>query len=242
MRKIFKKFVCITFISFGFSSGALSEETTVTLPNDDAFELIEDDYVVTDERCMITTDRDMSETVKIVLSEEDELILEIISNDGLKKEAYRILIGDYNPFNLDVKIELADINKDGVKDELLIWWGTMNMSNGFMSGYEMERGGLIIFEIAYRSTILNICTLDSYASYSADENADTDSEDFHGKSDDDSIWEICSFDLDLAFENGEIIISAANIQKENFEECNPTNYFIGSYHYDDKIGRFTVFH
>ena len=137
-------------------------------------------------------------------------------------------------------MEWVDANRDDLKDELAIWWNTGDGNNGLLSGYEMERKGLIIFDVLNRTDLVNFVYYDYYSSYMEGPNADIDNEEYHAKMAEDSEWEVCSFSHEVIWKKGQIIISNPKQEVEGEGECLLTLVESGAYELDYTSNQFKL--
>ncbi len=215
-------------------------ENRLTILPAPSMELFSGTYTVSETIAEIQSSYDDSQKLKVVLSEEEELFLEISFGDDPPEEMFKLEIGDMNPFNVFIDLKIADVNQDDVEDELVIWWETGDGRNGVEDGYETQRKGLIIFDIMQRIAMLDFCFEDSYRTYSAGDNADTEDENYHAKMAEDSYWETCSFSHNVTLSSGIISISASEVEKENSSDCSPVLYEAGEYEFNIGSGKFEL--
>ena len=216
------------------------DDRRTSLPITSGMELITEEYVVSEILTEIQSTYDASQSLKIVMSDDEELILEISYSGASAEESYQLNIGDFNSYGTEIKLEFADVNQDGVSDELVIWWNTMNGNNGIIGGFEEERSGIMIFNVTQREVVLGFCYLDWYSSYESGVNADMDDENYHAKMDDNSIWEICSYTMDISLKDGLINLGPTQIESEGMDNCSPNTYLEGSYVFNLGTGFFEL--
>ena len=237
-------FLTIGMFSYGrgieVASAQDSDDKSTALPLSMEIKLISDVYSVSEELATIQSTYDESQTLKLVMSDRDLLILEISYSGGAVEEAYRIEVGELNAFMTEVKLEYMDANQDGVEDELVIWWSTGFMYNGITGGYESEKRGIVVIDVMQRTTMVNFCFENLYAGYTAADDADTDDENYHAKSDDSSTWEICRFSIEIKISNDVITLGSTEIESEGLEDCSFKSYFEGTYVFNTESGQFEL--
>ncbi len=208
----------------------ITEETE--LPVSEVIELSDDTYVIEEMLATIQSESTPGQNLAVVMSEEQNLYLEIGYDKTGKEESWKINLDIMNAFGVDVTLEFTDANHDDFKDELVIWWSESDGNNGLQNGFETSQSGLIIFDVMQRTEILNLIYSSHYSTYSAGQNANTDAPDYHAKMADDSDWFICSYSHDIKMVDGEIHISNYYSQTEGEGECELKKYKEGIYTYN----------
>lgn len=226
------------------SDSVISEtENTLTydvLPATECIEITDDAYIIDNMLAHIQSESTPGQNLSVVMSEDENLYLEIGYDKTGLDESWKITLNIDSPFGLDVKLEFADVNQDDLKDELVIWWSKSDGNNGINSGYESAQSGVIIFDVMQRTEILNFIFSNEYSTYSAGENANTNDPDFHAKMADDTDWFICSYSHDVKLVDGEIQISNYYKQTEGIGECYLTEYAEGTYQFSISEGLFKL--
>jgi hypothetical protein len=256
MKKVFVGFLILGLVS---CSGApeLKQEDTVeiqvdssdvsnqelegqsTIPLDKSFKLKVGSYEVAETLASIQSE-DKSETFNLVITTDAEVILERSSVQSTIDEAWEIILGDINEFGFEAKFQWMDADKDGENDELVILWNTMNGTSGMLEGYEMERQGIIVFDVQNRNELANFKFVESYLSYSAADDANTEDDDYHAKMADDSNWDICSFSHTVEVKNNQIHVSDPYFEHEGNSECYATIVNTGAYSFNSDLGIFEL--
>ena len=177
-------------------------------------------------------------TVRVGVTTDQAIAIELVDASKSVANVWRLDIGEFNANNLSVKLAWTDANYDTAADELVIWWSTQDGTNGMLEGYEMEREGVLILNVNDGKDIVNFTYHDRYASYVAGKGVNTESEDFHAKMDDNSVWNICDYSYDVALKDGDLLVSGALTQVENMKDCHPAKYKEGKYEYNYENGLF----
>lgn len=211
---------------------AVEIEKRTTLPGHTGVEISDKTYVVEEIFGTVQSEYSKGQTLSVVLSEEQEFFLEIGYEKTGLEESWLIDLPVNNPYAFLATLEYTDANYDGIKDELVIWWSDGDGNNGINSGYEMQRQGVIIFDVMQRTEILNLVYVDNYLSYAAGENANTDDPEFHAKMAEDSEFTICSYSHDVSIVEGEVHISNFYSQSEGMDDCKLIEYVEGVYKYN----------
>lgn len=201
------------------------------LPCNPVIEISNDEYVIEEMLASIQSESTPGQNLSVVMSEDQNLYLEIGYDETGKEESWIINL-NVSKFGLEINLEFTDANQDDFKDELVIWWSDSDGNNGMQNGFESAEKGLIIFDVTQRTEILNFVYLDHYSTYSAGENAATDDPDYHAKMADDTDWIICSYSHDIKLEDGEIQISNYYSDLEGEDKCVLTKYADGIYRYN----------
>lgn len=256
MKKVFVGFLILGLISCS-GSPELEQEDTVeitvdssdvsnqelegqsTIPNDKSFKLKEVSYEVAEKLASIQSE-DKSETFNLVITTDAEIILERSSVQSAVDESWEIILGDINEYGFEVKLQWMDADVDGLNDELVILWNTMNGNSGVLEGYEMERQGIIIYDVQNRNELANFKYVESYLSYSAAEDAKTEDDEYHAKMADDSKWDICSFSHSVEVKNNQIYVSEPYFEHEGNGECYPIIVNQGAYSFNSNLGIFEL--
>lgn len=209
-----------------------------TLPGLKGIELKNDDYIITEILAFIESEENAGQNLSVVLTEDDELYLEVGYDKSGKDESWYIDIPVDNSFGLEVKLEYTDANHDDVKDELVIWWYQGDNNNGIESGYEIMRNGVIIFDVIQRQVMVNLEYENYYATYQAGADANLDDPDYHAKSAEDTEWFICGYGHKVQLKDGELILSDYYRDTEGEGECVLLKYAEGTYTYNYSSGLF----
>ncbi len=201
------------------------------LPAKNGFSILadEEEYTISEALSSINSEYNTGQKLSIVKTEDEELLLLIAYNNSEDTETWRLGIDVVYGGLTSVRMEYADINKDDLKDELVIWWEQYEGNNGMQSGYESEKKGLIIIDVMNRNEMLNFIYSSHYASYSAGADADVTDPDYHAKMADDSDWDICSYSHTVTLVNNEIQISEYYKESEGTGECVLQQYTDGTY-------------
>jgi hypothetical protein len=208
-------------------SVVIIEETE--LPTSEVIELSDDPYVIEEMLATIQSESTPGQNLSVVMSEDQNLYLEIGYDKTGKEESWIINLDIMNAFGVDVTVEFTDANHDDFKDELVIWWSESDGNNGLQNGFETSQSGLIIFDVMQRTEILNFVYSSHYSTYSAGQNANTDAPDYHAKMAEDSDWFICSYSHDIKLVDGEIHLSNYYSQTDGEGECELKKYADGIY-------------
>lgn len=227
------------------STETIDADSSVTLaetelPCNPVIEISDDDYIIEEMLAYIESESNPGQNLSVVMSEDQNLYLEIGYDKTGKEEAWRIDLEIMNAFGVDITLEFTDANHDDFKDELVIWWSETDGNNGLQNGFETSQSGMIIFDVMQRTEILNFVYSSHYATYSAGENANTTEPDYHAKMAEDSDWFICSFSHDIKLLDGEIHLSNYYRQVEGMGECLLTEYTEGTYAYNVAEGFFQL--
>lgn len=206
------------------------EETE--LSSSEVIDLSDDIYIIEEILASIQSESTPGQNLSVVMSEDQNLYLEIGYDKTGKEESWIINLDILNAFGVTITLEFTDANRDDFKDELVIWWSESDGNNGLRSGFETSQSGIIIFDVMQRTEILNFVYSSHYASYSAGENANTDEPDYHAKMADDSEWDICSYSHDIKLVDGEIHVSNYYSQIDGEGECVLKKYAEGIYVYN----------
>lgn len=214
-----------------------SDETAVVieeteLPCQPVIEISDDVYIIEEMLATIQSESTPGQNLSVVMSEDQNLYLEIGYDKTGKEESWSINLDVLNAFGVYITLEFTDANHDDFKDELVIWWSESDGNNGISSGFETSQSGVIIFDVMQRTEILNFVFSSHYSTYSAGENADTDAPDYHAKMAEDSDWFICSYSHDIKLVDGEIHLSNYYSQTEGEGECLLLKYTEGVYVYN----------
>jgi hypothetical protein len=206
------------------------EETE--LPVSEVIELSDDTYVIEEMLASIQSESSPGQNLAVVMSEDQNLYLEIGYDKTGKEESWIINLDIMNTFGMYVTLEFTDANHDDFKDELVIWWSETDGNNGISSGFENSQSGVIIFDVMQRTEILNFVFSSHYSTYSAGQNANTTEPDYHAKMAEDSDWFICSYSHDIKLVDGEIHLSNYYSQTEGEGECVLKKFAEGIYTYN----------
>ncbi len=205
----------------------ITEETK--LPASEVIEISDDIYVIEEMLASIQSEANPGQNLAVVMSEDQNLYLEIGYDKTGKEESWRINLDIMNAFGMSVTLEFTDANHDDFKDELVIWWSESDGNNGLQNGFETSQSGLIIFDVMQRTEILNFVYSSHYSTYSAGQNANTDAPDYHAKMAEDSDWFICSYSHDIKLVDGEIHLANYYSQTDGEGECELKKYADGIY-------------
>jgi hypothetical protein len=88
--------------------------------------------------------------------------------------------------------------------------------------------------------IVNFAFADHYLTYSAGENADTESEDFHAKMADDSDFQICDYSYQIQLIDGAIHLSNPLFENQKSEKCPAPEWKVGKYDFDFMTGKYAL--
>lgn len=212
-----------------------------TLPGFYGAELTTEPYIIDEMLVFIQSETNSGQNFSIVLSEDQEVYLEIGYDKTGLEESWRLDIAVENPFGLEAKLEFTDANHDDIKDELVIWWSKMDGTSGIMDGYESENKGVIIFDVLQREVLLNLLYSHHYSTYSASSESDINNPDFHAKMDEKSEWSTCNYWYDLALNNGDVTLTNYVFEKEGQGECGPSEqYQEGTYSFNNSNGQYEL--
>lgn len=211
-----------------------------TLPGLNGMEIMKDAYVVSDVLTEDVSKLSGSSKVRLVTTEEQYILLEMLDANKKVTQVWNLDIGDFSAYGISATFEWIDANFDSYADELAIWWGTADGTNGMLEGYEMARDGILILDLNSGKDIVNFVFADHYLTYSAGENADTESEDFHAKMADDSDFQICDYSYQIQLIDGAIHLSNPLYENQNSEKCPAPEWKVGKYDFDFMTGKFAL--
>lgn len=202
------------------------------LPMAKDFKASNDAFDVEEEMAKIDHKIDGVGKVRVVLTEEHDMVLDVMKEGGSTSDSYVLDIGEFNSFGTVVKLEWLD-EKAG---DLLIMWETSDGNNGMYSGYEMERRGVMHVNILTGMNHLDLVYLDHYASYEGSENPEGDPDDYHAKIDENSTWEICRWEYKMSRNGKSITLMLGFTQQEAMDDCVLGGIEDGTYTYQKGKG------
>ncbi len=171
-------------------------------------------------------------TVEIFMTEELDIVMGVSNEDGLFIDWFLIEIGDVGPWTSDIKVSLEDICGDD-EEELVLWWETLDGHSGFYEGYEMDRSGVMVLNAYSMKAYLDFAYNDHYMSYQAPYEDETNEEEaVHGKMNENSQVDVCSYFMDVAVSKGQVSISNYEKTVETSEDCVIEEVEEGIYKFD----------
>ena len=182
----------------------------------------------------IITENSKFNQINLVLDQNDKVILETVK-DSFSLNLFELDLENINYGGSDFKLSWAQINEETLEEELIINWSQTDGTSGFNSGFEEERRGLIILDVANGQDILNFTYFNHYSSYVNSEDIETDE---HGKMNESSEWEICHYEYDFYFNGGTVSIFNLETEHKNIESCTLPSYKEGHYEYKPNMNKF----
>ena len=210
------------------------ESATGHLPGREGLEEWKKEYEVEDVVVSSVCADPAIDSIRFVTTAEFDFLLERYGLGVENPQVYDFGMEDFNPYNLDVRVEWIGADSDPEKNDAVIWYSTSDGTSGRSEGYEMDHDFLMVLDVAEMMDYANIHYADHYLTYSAEGDADYDDPEFHAKMDENTLFESCDWTFECKLEGSDIILKKVEAQSENMDDCSPPNYKDGRYAFNEE--------
>ncbi len=177
------------------------------------------------------------ESAHIYMTEDLDIVMGLSNDNGLFEDWYSIEIGDVGPWTSDFTVTLEDLCGDN-EEELVLRWETRDGHSGFFEGYEMERQGVMVLNAHSMKAYLDLIYYDHYMTYEAPYEDEMDEEEqVHGKMNENTHFEECSYSFTFDLTKDEISISDYQ-NTTDAPDCMVPEIEEGVYRFDQKTMTF----